>query len=121
MGFVLKWNYIINLLTTFYKGDVMLVKTLFLMALSSILLFANTADVYEKKCGVCHGKDGTTLAMGKSQVIKGLDVELIIKDLNDYASGKRKALPVVKLMKKSFLNSTSKEEVKDLAIFINKL
>lgn len=86
---------------------------------ASIVLAAPISSVYQQKCGSCHGQKGEKVAMGKSEAIKGMSVAKIEKTLHDYASGEKKTLPVVKTMKKNFLDANSKEQVRALAEYIN--
>jgi len=46
---------------------------------------------YAKYAG-CHGKDGKTQALGKSAVIAGQDVEILVTSMNEYKAGTRNNL-----------------------------
>ena len=97
----------------------MILEKFLIVAFITTSIFASAMNSYEKKCGVCHGKDGKTLAMGKSKAIKGMPKDEVIKALKDYADGSRKSIIVVKTMKKSYLNTQSPKEVEELAEYIN--
>lgn len=81
--------------------------------------FAGIADTYMQKCGICHGNDGTTLALGKSKAIKGMDSNELIKNLEEFANGKKESIIIVKTMKNTYLKSVSDEELKELADFVH--
>lgn len=93
---------------------------LFFLLFSS-LLWASTQDIYEQKCGICHGNDGLKLAMGKSKAIKGMEVEEIIKTMTDYSNGNRQSILLVKTTKKNFLRSNDEKTLLEIAQYINKL
>lgn len=84
-------------------------------------IWASSQTIYEQKCGICHGNDGLKLAMGKSKAIKGMDIEQIIKEMNDYANGSKKSILLIKTTKKNFLKSNDEKTLLDLAQYINKL
>lgn len=98
-----------------------LIKILLPVFSASIVLAAPISSVYQQKCASCHGQKGEKAAMTKSVAIKGLPAAKIEKALYDYASGERKALPVVKTMKKNFVEANSKEQVHALAEYISTL
>jgi cytochrome c553 len=85
------------------------------------VIYASTQTIYEQKCGICHGNDGLKLAMGKSKTIKGMDVEQIVKGMNDYANGTRKSILLIKTSKKNFLKSYDEKTILEIAQYINKL
>ena len=82
---------------------------------------APISTVYQQRCANCHGSDGDKHVMNRSDPIKGLPVDEIEKALNEYATGSRPTLPVVKTMKKYFLDTTSPEQVHELAQYIHTL
>lgn len=84
-------------------------------------IWASSQTIYEQNCGICHGNDGLKLAMGKSKVIKGMDVDQIIKAMNDYANGTRKSILLIKTTKKNFLKSSDEKTLLEVAQYINKL
>lgn len=98
-----------------------LIKILLPVFSASIVLAAPISSVYQQKCASCHGQKGEKAAMTKSVAIKDLSAEKIEKALYDYASGERKSLPVVKTMKKNFVDANSKEQVHALAEYITTL
>lgn len=79
------------------------------------------SSVYQQKCASCHSQKGGKAAMTKYVAIKDLPAAKIEKALYDYASGERKALSVVKTMKKNFVDANSKEQVHALAEYITTL
>ena len=94
---------------------------LLLFTIFSTIMWASTQTIYEQKCGICHGNDGLKLAMGKSKIIKGMDVEEIIKNMNDYANGTRKSILLIKTTKKNFLKSNDEKILLEIAQYINRL
>lgn len=88
---------------------------------ASMVYGAPISSVYVQKCKTCHGPTGANTAVGKSKVIKDMSVEEIEKALQELSSGERKGLPVAKMIKKNFINTHSKEEVRALAEYINAL
>lgn len=97
------------------------IKILLVIFSTSMVWAAPISSVYQQKCGSCHGPHGEKAAMGKSNAIQGMPVAKIEKSLYDYASGSKSALPVVKVMKKNFVDANSKEQVRALAEYINTL
>ena len=51
------------------------------------------------KCAGCHGADGKTQALGKSEVIAGQPVETLVASLNEYKAGTRNVAGMGMLMK----------------------
>lgn len=98
-----------------------LVKVFLPMFMASIVCAAPISSIYQQKCASCHGSKGEKEAMAKSIPIKGMAVAKIEKNLHDYASGERKAIPIVKNIKKNLLDTNSKEQVRALAEYINAL
>jgi cytochrome c553 len=96
-------------------------KTLTLIILTSVFAWGSTETRYNNECGICHGKDGTKKAMGKSKEIRGMTVEEIEKAMYDYASKRRPSMSMIQSMKKSFVNANSKETLRNIAVYINKL
>ena len=100
----------------------MLVKKFaFFMLFISTITLASTQSIYNQKCGICHGIDGSKLVMGKSKEIRGMTVEDIEKAIEDYATKKRYSNVMIQSIKKDFLNSNSKEVLHNIAVYINKL
>ncbi|MGA9045205.1 c-type cytochrome [Sulfuricurvum sp.] len=98
-----------------------LIKLLLPVVTASVVCAAPISSVYQQKCASCHGSKGEKSAMAKSIPIKGMAVAKIEKNLHDYASGERKAIPVVKMMKKNYLSTSSKDQVHELAEYISAL
>jgi len=87
-----------------------LTKILLPLWASSLLLASPAASLYKKECKGCHGSKADKVAMGKSKPINGMSVTSLDKAMKEYASGKRKSMPMVKKMKKKFIKKYSKEE-----------
>ena len=51
------------------------------------------------KCAGCHGADGKTKALGKSAVVAGQSVEVLVEALNGYKAGTRNVSGMGMLMK----------------------
>lgn len=87
----------------------------------SFLSASPASTIYAQKCASCHGTNGATRAMSKSKAIKGMPAIEIENAMSDYAFGTRKAMPFIQKLKKDVLNKYSKEEIQELAKYINKL
>ncbi len=59
---------------------------------------ADGTQVYAK-CSGCHGKDGKTKALGKSEVIAGQSAGDLVTKLKEYKAGKRNVAGMGTLMK----------------------
>ncbi len=77
------------------------------------------ASLY-KKCAGCHGVDGKTKAMGKSEVIAGQSAEDLVKKITEYKAGTRNVAGMGTLMKGQ-VSGLSDEDIKALADYISKL
>jgi cytochrome c553 len=88
---------------------------------ASMVWGAPISSVYVQNCKTCHGPTGENTAVGKSKIIKDLSVTEIEKALGDLSSGERKGLPVAKMIKKNFMNTHTKEQIHELAVYINSL
>ncbi|HSR74287.1 MAG TPA: c-type cytochrome [Sulfurovum sp.] len=86
------------------------------------LLSASPANsIYIQKCASCHGMNGDQKAMGTSKAIKEMPVVEIEKAIIDIASGERKSMPFVKSIKVDFMKKYTKEELHEMAVYINGL
>ena len=72
------------------------------------------------KCKSCHGADGKTKALGKSEVIAGQSADDLTKKLTEYKAGTRNVAGMGTLMKGQ-VASMSDEDIKALATYISKL
>ena len=98
-----------------------LIKILLPILCGSFLLASSGSSLYAKNCKSCHGVTGEITSMGKSKVIKGMPVATIEKAMQDYATGKRKSMSIIKKMKKDFMRKHSKEELHAVSKYINSL
>ena len=100
-----------------------LTKIILLPLLTGTLLFASSgAFLYKKHCKSCHGEKGEKKALGKSKAIKGMSVASIEKDMHDYVTGKKKAVPMAKKMKKDFMKKhNNKEDLRAVSKYIHGL
>lgn len=103
------------------ESTMTLSKVVLPMVMASVVWAAPISSIYQQKCASCHGSKGEKSAMAKSASINGLSSAKIEKALHDYASGERKAIPVVKTMKKNFLDTSSKDQVRELSEYISAL
>jgi len=85
----------------------------------STLLMADGAALYAK-CAGCHGKDAKTKALGKSDVIAGLPVDQLVKDLEGYKAGTTNKHGMGGLMKGQ-VATYSADDIKAVATYINSL
>ncbi len=83
-----------------------------LMAADGAALFA--------KCAGCHGQDGKTKALGKSDVIAGKPADEIVKDLEGYKAGTLNKHGMGGVMKGQAA-ALSEDDMKALADYISKL
>ena len=98
-----------------------LTKILLPLLTGTFLLASSGASLYKKDCKSCHGTKGEKKALGKSKAIKGMSVASIEKAMHDYATGKKKAVPIAKKMKKDFLKKRSKEDLRAVSKHIHGL
>lgn len=90
--------------------------------LSSGLLFAASGEaIYQSKCASCHGKHGEKKALGHSNVIQGMPVDQFIAQTKAFATGEKQAMPIAKIVKKQFIDTYSDAEIKEVAVYVNKL
>ena len=80
---------------------------------------AKGASLYAK-CKSCHGADGKTKALGKSEVIAGQSADDLTKKLTEYKAGTRNVAGMGTLMKGQ-VASMSDEDIKALAAYISNL
>ncbi len=94
----------------------MLKSLLGVLVTSAISLFANEGAELYKKCAGCHGANGEKVALGRSQVIKGWDVnktETVLKGYKEGTYGKE-----MKGLMQGQVSSLSEDNIKVLAKFI---
>lgn len=97
-------------------------KSIILTAILSVSCMAGGDSLYKSSCASCHGVKGEKNAMGKSQPIQGMKSAVVIKTLNDYASGARKSsLPTAKSVKTKFIGTHTDKDIQDVADYISKL
>ena len=77
------------------------------------------ASLYAK-CKSCHGGDGKTKALGKSEVIAGQNADELAKKLTEYKAGTRNVAGMGTLMKGQ-VAPMSDEDIKALATYISNL
>lgn len=83
------------------------------------LMAADGAALYAK-CAGCHGQDGKTKALGKSNPIAGVAAEEIVKDLQGYKAGTLNKHGMGGVMKGQAA-ALSDDDMKALADYISKL
>jgi len=76
-------------------------------------------EIY-KRCVSCHGADGKTKALGKSEVIAGQNADDLVKKIEAYKAGTRNVAGMGALMKGQ-VGSLSDEEIKAVAAYISSL
>lgn len=72
------------------------------------------------KCAGCHGKDGKTKALGKSQVIAGQSAEALATKIKAYKAGSRNVANMGKLMQGQ-VKGLSDADIGTLATYISTL
>jgi cytochrome c553 len=75
-------------------------------------------EVLYAKCAGCHGKDGKTKALGKSELLAGQSKEVLEEKLTAYQAGKRNVAGMGTLMKGQ-VAGMSEENIEDLAEYIS--
>jgi len=83
------------------------------------LMAADGAALYAK-CAGCHGQDGKTKALGKSNPIAGMAADEIVKDLQGYKAGTLNKHGMGGVMKGQAA-ALSDDDMKALADYISKL
>ncbi len=76
--------------------------------------------IFASKCASCHGTDGKTKALGKSEVIAGWDSAKVEEALQGYKAGTRNVHGMGALMKGQ-VASLSDEDIKAIAQYISSL
>jgi len=72
------------------------------------------------KCASCHGADGKTKALGKSEIIAGQPAADLEKKIQEYKAGTRNVAGMGMLMKGQ-VSSLSDEDIKAVAAYISSL
>ncbi len=88
---------------------------------ASMLMAASGESIYQAKCASCHGKNAEKKALGHSNIIRGMPVDQFITLTNAFATGKQKAMPIAKIVKKQFIDGYSAEEIKEVANYVHNL
>ncbi|DAB40376.1 MAG TPA: hypothetical protein CFH81_09300 [Sulfurovum sp. UBA12169] len=97
------------------------IKILLPFLMTGFLCAASGKSIYDKTCAGCHGYEGEKVAAEHSKAIKGMSAEEIVEDVEQFASGKKKAMPIAKIYKKNLLDRYSKEEIRSVAEYISTL
>jgi len=101
-----------------------------LLVFTTSLLSANSEDTtYLRKCAGCHGQNGDNTVLGKSKIINQMKADEIEEALYNYAAGTCKAdivvcepkNPMIQHGKKAFVQNHTKEQIRELAIYISEL
>ena len=98
-----------------------LIKIMLPVLSASMLMAASAESIYQTKCASCHGKHGEKKALGHSNVIQGMDPEKFVTLTNALATGEQKGMPIAKIVKKQFIDKYDKEQIMEVAEYINKL
>jgi len=94
-------------------------KIIILSTLISLLLFANTLELY-KNCAGCHGENGEKMALGQSKIITGQDHNLTVKQLTAYKEGELNMYGLGNIMQVQ-LRTFDTEEIEALARYIESM
>ncbi len=96
------------------------------ISLFSLLIFASflqaqsNGETLFKQCAGCHGSDGRNKAFGKSGIIAGQDVEVLIASLKYYKETEFKTHGTSLVMSKQVKNMNS-QDLLDIATYVSKL
>ncbi|WP_456433638.1 c-type cytochrome [Nitratifractor sp.] len=90
------------------------------MIFAGAALMAADGQALFTKCQGCHGADGKTKALGKSNPIAGLPADEIVKDLEGYKAGTLNKHGMGAVMKTQ-AGALSEDDMKALADYISKL
>lgn len=83
------------------------------------LMAADGATLYTK-CAGCHGAKGEKKALGKSNIIAGLDSAQLVKDISEYKAGTRNVHGMGMVMKGQ-VATYSDADIKAVADYIHGL
>jgi len=72
------------------------------------------------KCAGCHGKDGKTKALGKSEILAGQSKDDLEKKIEEYKAGTRDAAGMGTLMKGQ-VAGMSDEDIEEVSEYISEL
>jgi len=72
------------------------------------------------KCAGCHGKDGKTKALGKSELIAGQSKDVLEKKIHEYKAGTRNVVGMGTLMKGQ-VASMSDEDIEEVSEYISEI
>lgn len=72
------------------------------------------------KCTGCHGQDGKTKALGKSEIIAGQSEANLIASMNEYKAGTKNVSGMGALMK-SQMDAVSNEDIKAIAVYLSNI
>lgn len=96
------------------------------LSLLSILLFSSflqaqsSGEALFKQCAGCHGTDGHNKAFGKSGVIAGQSVEMLMESLKFYKESDFKTHSTTLVMSKQVKNMNV-QDLLDVATYVSKL
>lgn len=103
---------------------------LILLITTTTFLSANQAEtMYLHKCAGCHGHNGGNTVLGKSKMINLMKAEEIEQALFNYAAGTCEVEvkvcepknPMIQHGKQAIIKNFTKEQIRDLSIYISQL
>jgi len=98
-----------------------LIKVMLPVVATGLLMAGSAESIYQTKCASCHGKNAEKKALGHSNIIQGMDVDKFITLTKEFATGKKEAMPIAKIVKKQFIDRYSDEEIKEVAEYVHNL
>jgi len=106
-----------------------ILKMLLLIFTTSMLSANSASTIYLQKCSGCHGHNGDKTVLGKSKIINQMKADEIEKALYSYAAGTCEVEvlvcepknPMIQHGKKSFVRTYTKEQLRELAVYISEL
>lgn len=79
---------------------------LWMICALSVASWADTAQMYQKKCANCHGANAKLSALGKSKAIAGMPKAALVRDIKGYKRG---------ILNKQGMGGLMKAQVKHLS------
>lgn len=98
-----------------------LIKILITMLIITSSIYASTGEeIFESKCSICHGLDGTSSASGKSGKIRDLDSHVIEEYLLTFRNMVHSDDKFANVMR-SITSNLSRDDIREVSKYVSKL